>query len=174
MLLVALTLALVAYTQPIPKLQAQVRMRPVAAWVDMSGHYVSMITFNPYEEMRLSTIVPNNTSPVSVQAVINGKWDKMLPWEANVTGYDYIIDLGQAFNPGSYSVYTVVTLSDGIKYASNNVRATITGVYVFYDLHGLLTVTGGSERIRGWNGREDLLLVGRREAAAEVVAYEFG
>ncbi len=144
---------LVAYTQPIPELQAQVRPRPVAAWVDMSGHYVSKITFNPYDEMRLSTTVPNDTSPISVQAVINGKWDKPFPWDVNVTGYGYIIDLGKAFTvavvPGDYSVYTVVTFSDGVKSASNNVRATITGVYIFYDLQGVSTVTGGPEMVRG-------------------------
>ncbi len=152
-LFVALMPVLVTYTQPILELQAQVRPRPVAAWVDMSGHYVSKITFNPYEEMRLSTTVPNDTSPVSVQAVINGKWDKMLPWDVSVTGYGYIIDLGKAFAlavmPGDYSVYTVVTFSDGIKSASNNVRATITGVYIFYDLQGVSTVAGGPEMVRG-------------------------
>ncbi len=152
-LLVALTLGLLAYTQPIPELSAQPRPRPLAAWVGMSGQYVSKITFNPYDEMRLSIIVPNDTSPVSVQAVINGKWDKPFSWDVNVTGYGYIIDLGQAFTvaamPGDYSVYAVVTFSDGIKSASNNVRARITGVYIFYDLQGVLTLTDDSEKITG-------------------------
>ncbi len=144
-LLVALTLTLLAYIQPIQELQAQALPRPVAAWVDVSGNYVSRITFNPYDEMRLSIIVPNNTSPVSVQAVINGKWDKAYSWDVNATGHGYIIELGQAFTiatmPGDYSVYAVVTFSDGIKSASNNVRARITGVYIFYDLQGVLTST---------------------------------
>ena len=152
-LLLALMPVLVAYTQPIPDLQAQVRPRPVAAWIDMSGRYVSKTTFNPYDEMRLSTIVPNNTSPVSVEAVINGKPDKLFPWDVNVTGYAYIIDLGRAFTlavmPGDYSVYTVVTFSDGNKSASNNVRARITGVYIFYDLQGVLTLTSDSEKATG-------------------------
>jgi len=146
LLLAALTAGILGNVMPLGS--GQLGPRPTAAWVDVSGRYVRRITFNEYDEMRVSTVVPNNTKPVSVQAVINGKRAAAFPWDVNATGYNYIMNLGQAWlvvpAPGYYSVYTVVTFSGGNKSASNNVTATITGIYVFYQVQPALTVTGGS------------------------------
>lgn len=126
----------------------RVTARPIAAWVDLSGHYVTKAAFNSYDDMRVSTVVPNNTNPISVQAVINGRWASAFPWDVRATGHNYIVNLGPAWlvvsAPGRYSVYMVVTFSDGSKSASNNVIATVTGIYVFYQLSNVFVIAGFS------------------------------
>jgi hypothetical protein len=80
------------------------------------------------DELKIYTMVPQNTNPVSVQAVINGKPLGVHKWSIPETGYTYVINFGKIPEntpPGDYYAYTIVTMANGRKYISN---------FVFFNL----------------------------------------
>jgi hypothetical protein len=107
------------------KKQQQVNV--VANAILPDGTYTTVATYSMGQDVRVSTIVPSNTYPVSVQAVINGTPASVHPWYVSQTGYNYIIDFGTAASQviGSYDVYTIVTFADGSTATSNHVSITI-------------------------------------------------
>jgi hypothetical protein len=99
---------------------------PFAQFLTPSGQYVSSVTYGVDEDMRLSTQVPTDTNPVSVQAFVGGTAGSVHPWSTSSTGWNYIIDFGPANDlPGTYPTYTITTFADGTTSQSNTVTATI-------------------------------------------------
>jgi len=109
------------------KKQAVAKVNVVANAILPDGTYTTNATYNMGQDVRVSTVVPSNTYPVSVQAVINGTPASVHPWSVAETGYNYIIDFGTAASQviGSYDVYTIVTFADGSTATSNHVSITI-------------------------------------------------
>ena len=88
--------------------------------ISPSGVYATNVTYAAGQDMRMSTIVPNVTTPVSVQAFVNGTAGNVHPWNTGFTGWNYVIDFGAAPNlPGKYYVYTITTFGDGSTVRSN-------------------------------------------------------
>jgi len=82
--------------------------------ISPSSVYVANVTYSVGQDMRMSTVVPSTTSPVSVQAFINGTAGSAHLWNTGTTGWNYVIDFGAAPNlPGKYYVNTVTTFNDG-------------------------------------------------------------
>ena len=83
--------------------------------------------YAPGETMEMSTTVPASTSPVSVQAYINGVGESVHSWDTATTGWTYTIDFGAAPNsPGDYQVYSVVTFANGSTATTNTCLVVIT------------------------------------------------
>jgi hypothetical protein len=85
-----------------------------ANFISPSSVYVANVTYSVGQDLRMSTIVPSTTSPVSVQAFINGTAGSVHLWNTGATGSNYVIDFGAAPNLlGRYYVNTITTFSDG-------------------------------------------------------------
>jgi len=82
--------------------------------ISPSDVYVANVTYSVGQDMRMSTIVPSTTSPVSVQAFINGTAGSVHLWNIGTAGLNYVIDFGAAPNLlGKYYVNTITTFNDG-------------------------------------------------------------
>jgi len=83
-------------------------------FVSPSSVYAANMTYSVGQDMKMSTIVPPVTSPVSVRVFINGTAGSVHPWDTSVTGLNYVIDFGAAPNLlGRYYVNTITTFKDG-------------------------------------------------------------
>ncbi|MDA4119170.1 MAG: hypothetical protein OK436_01135 [Thaumarchaeota archaeon] len=88
--------------------------------ISPSGAYAANATYAIGQDMKMSTIVPGTTSPVSVWAFINGTAGSVHIWDTGATGWNYVIDFGAAPNLlGRYYVNTVATFADGSTVESN-------------------------------------------------------
>jgi hypothetical protein len=83
-------------------------------FISSSNVYAANVTYAVGQDMRMSIIVPSTTSPVSVQASVNGAPMGVHPWDTGATGQNYVIDFGAAPNLlGRYYVNTITTFKDG-------------------------------------------------------------
>jgi len=91
-----------------------------ANFVSSSSVYAANVTYPVGQDIRMSTVVPSTTSPVSVEVFINGTGGSVHPWNTGTTGWNYVIDFGAAPNlPGKYYVDSITTFNDGSTVKSN-------------------------------------------------------
>jgi hypothetical protein len=91
-----------------------------ANFISPSSAYAANVTYSVGQDMRMSTIVPSTTSPVSVEVFINGTGGSVHPWNTGTTGWNYVIDFGAAPNlPGKYYVESITTFNDGSRVESS-------------------------------------------------------
>ena len=102
---------------------------PVTAYLLTNNQMVINAAYTIGKDtLQIYTMVPQNTNPVSVQAIINGQALGTHKWNISETGYTYVINFGTIptnTSPGTYYAYTIVTMANGRKYASNYVFFTL-------------------------------------------------
>lgn len=129
--LLATAVFTVIASQPPPPPPSQ--FTATARFIDpITGQYVISDTINPGQNMDVSTVVPSNSTPVTIQGFIKNPGSStytpgaVFNWDIQQTGYNYIIQYGPAPDlPGTYEVHTVVTFGDGSQTQSNDVEIII-------------------------------------------------
>jgi hypothetical protein len=84
-------------------------------------------TYSFGSDVRIATQLPIDTTPVSVQMVVNGSPDIVHSWSVPATGWEDIIDAGTVITArGTYSVYTITKFADSNTAQSNTITIAIS------------------------------------------------
>ena len=101
-----------------------------AALIAPDGSYeTSGVQYPAGSTRQISTVVPNTTTPLTVQAIRTNpdgtQTDGVVEdWNIALTGYNYIISSNLVIPAGDYSVYTIVTFAGGATARSNTCTFT--------------------------------------------------
>lgn len=98
-----------------------------ASMVEPNGTLTTNGTVSLGDDLLLSVMVPNSTTPVSLHQVFDGHVYATFPWNVTATHYDYVLN-SNAADPadlGVNTVYAVVTFADGTTARSNNVTMNV-------------------------------------------------